>query len=118
MSELDSVKEACKLLEDIEAVRGEEEGKVTRSFLRKAFEMLDEAKSGEEYVISVGYMVARKKGEDNINFYKRLKELVEKIDKDKKNWNEMRIELKNIFEYVIKLYHIRAELGEDLCTKL
>lgn len=116
MSGIDKVKEACKLLEGIEVVEKEEEGgKVTRSFLRKAIEMLDEVNSKDEYLISVGYVVARKEGEDNIKFFKKLRELTEGLGD---NWKDTKDKLKGVFEYTIKLYHIKLKLGEDLCTKL
>lgn len=121
---------ACKLLEGIEVVKDEDEreGKVTKTFLRKVFEFLDEVESKEEFIISVGYMVARRKKKretgkkekeetketDAIKFFKSLKECVEKKEGD---WEKIKNELRDIMEYTIKIYTIKAELGEDLCTK-
>lgn len=117
------LEEACKLLKEIEVVkdeREEKEGRVTKTFLRKVFELLEEADSKEEYIVSVGYMVARrrkedKKEDDTLKFFRRLKGLVETKQGD---WSKVRGELKGVLEYTIKLYHIKADLGEDLCTRL
>ncbi|MEM0331240.1 MAG: hypothetical protein QXW84_07690 [Archaeoglobaceae archaeon] len=115
---LSKVEVACKLLEGIEAVRGEEEGKVTRTFLRKAFELLDEVDSKEEFIINIGYMIARKKGDDKIKF---LKALMHHLEKEEGEWSKTRENLRGVLEYTIKIYTIRAELkeelGEDLCTR-
>ncbi|MEM0203758.1 MAG: hypothetical protein QXO16_07050 [Archaeoglobaceae archaeon] len=108
------VESACKLLDGIEAVKGEEEGKVTRSFLRKVFELLDEVDSKEEFIISVGYIVARRKGGDLIKFFRALRDCVEKEEGE---WNKVREKLKDVLENTIKIYTIRAELREDLCTR-
>lgn len=113
-----SFENACMLLKNIETVEGEEKDKVTKSFLRKVFELLDESESKEEYLISVGYMVARKeakRGSDVVVFFERLRDIVKGMQKD---WNDARKELKKLLEYTIKLYYIKAEMGEDLCTKL
>lgn len=122
-----NLESACKLLEGIEVVKGEderkkdEEGKVTKSFLRKVFEFLDEVESKEEFIISVGYMVARKKKKeesiketDATKFFRSLKECVEKKEGD---WEKIKSELRDIMEYTIKIYTIKAELGEDLCMR-
>lgn len=110
-----AVEEACRLLDGIDTVKGEIEGKVTRTFLRKVLEILDEAGNAEEYLISVAYIVARKKGEDNKKFLDRLRKLLDKTSKD---WDNAKKDLKKVLEYTIKIYQIRAELGENLCTKL
>ncbi len=106
---------ACRLLDGIEVVKGEESGKVTRTFLRKALELIEESEGKDEYIMSVGYMVARNKGDDTVTFFKRLREEVEKIQSD---WKDAKEELKKLLEYVIKVYYVRSELGEDVCTKL
>ena len=110
----DKVEVACKLLKGIKAVKGEESGMVTRSFLRKTLELIEESEGKNEYLVSVGYMVARNKGDDTVTFFKRLKVEVEKIQKD---WKVAKEELKKLLEYVIKIHYVRSELGEDVCTK-
>ncbi len=118
---MSKIESACKLLQDIEVVEREEEGRVTRTFLRKVLELLDEVESREEFIVSIGYIVARKKGKEDvkkekdvIKFFKNLRNCV----KEKEGgWSEIRNELKDILEYAIKIYMIKAELGEDLCTK-
>jgi len=127
---------ACKLLENIEIVKDEEEehkekedeeGKVTKTFLRNVYRLLDEVDEREEYIISVGYIVSRKveklkeekkKQLDNIDvvkFFKELKELTNKIEGE---WFVVREELRSILERAIKIYYIKAaKLGEEVCKK-
>ncbi|MFN3384498.1 MAG: hypothetical protein ACK401_06340 [Archaeoglobaceae archaeon] len=126
----DALDISCKLLRDIEVLRDEDErrkaekeGKVTKSFLRKVFELLDEVGSKEEFIISVGYMVARRKEEkkekedresDAKKFFRNLREFVERKEG---SWERIRDELRSVMEYTIKIYTIKADLGEDLCTR-
>jgi len=105
---------ACELLKDITVVKEEKEGEVTKSFLRKVYELLEEAEGKEEYIISVGYMVARRKSKNTVEFFIRLRGTVEKLQGD---WSKIREELKSLLEHAIKIYYIKAEIGEDLCMK-
>jgi len=117
----DKFGKACELLKDIpiakEEKEGEKEGEVTKSFLRKVYELLYEAEGKEDYMLSVGYMVARRKSpnsNNSVEFYKRLKSIVNSLSGD---WNKVREDLRGMLEQVIKIGYIRAELGEDVCKK-
>jgi len=109
---MSAVEKACELLKDIEISEdeGKEREKVTKSFLRKTLELLDKSDTKEEYLIDVGYMVARRGGEDPKNFYKRLRTIVNELGDDWRN------ELKKILEYAVKISYIKLGLGEDICT--
>lgn len=113
-----SLEIACSLLKDIDAsLEREERGKVTKSFLRKVAEMINEYRSKEEFLLSVAYMVARNKKHDRddlVTFYNRLIKEIKKLDDE--SWKK---ELAQIMENVVKLYYVKAEnlLEEDLiCT--
>jgi len=113
----DKFGKACELLKDIPIAKEEKEGEVTKSFLRKVYELLYEAEGKEDYILSVGYMVARRKSRNSSNsveFYKRLKNVVNSLSGD---WNKVREDLRGMLEQVIKIGYIRAELGEDVCKK-
>jgi hypothetical protein len=117
MGMFDKFGKACELLKGIPIAKDEKEekeGKVTKSFLRKVYELLYEAEGKEDYILSVGYMVARRKSHNSVEFYKRLKNIVNSLSGD---WNKVREDLRGILEQVIKIGYIRAELGEDLCKK-
>lgn len=107
---MSAVEKACELLKDIEISEDEEREKVTKSFLRKTLELLDKSDTKEEYLIDVGYMVARRGGEDPKNFYKRLRTIVNELGDDWRN------ELKKILECAVKISYIKLGLGEDICT--
>ncbi len=106
---------ACELLKDLPVVKEEKEGEVTKSFLRKVYELLNEAEGKEDYIISVGYMVARRKGRNSIVFFKRLENTVNSLSGD---WDKIREDLRGVLEQAIKIYYIKAELGEEVCKRL
>jgi hypothetical protein len=118
MGMFDKFGKACELLKGIPIAKDEKEekeGKVTKSFLRKVYELLYEAEGKEDYILSVGYRVAIRKSRNYyVEFYKRLKNIVNSLSGD---WNKVREDLRGMLEQVIKIAYIQAELGEDVCKK-
>jgi len=112
-----SLEEACKMLEGIKPIKDEsssEKGAVTKSFLRKVFELIESSKTKDEFLLSVAYMVARNKkfdDDDIVKFYIRLKNFVNELSGD--NWKNA---VRDLMKLVIQIYYIRASGVDEVCT--
>lgn len=112
--------EACELLKGITCLKEERDDKnrVTKSFLRKIFEVAQKEETREGFLLHVGYTVAKREADPNSEILRFLQNLRNKVSKfDEKSWKEKTLEL---LEATIKLYYVKADentrqLGDEIC---